>query len=185
MNTVRERFFSVLYELVYLFMNSFVAHIPIWIVRKSFYILFGMKIDRGSRILMGTVVTKPWKISIGKNSIVNEKCHLQSGEKIIIGDNVTIAAYSKIITGSHDLNADDFHYIESPVTIEDNVAVFTDSIVLPGAYLEKGSAFAAKSVIKKGVYKSNTIYAGNPAKKIGVRRISESYNQGGFGPWFR
>ncbi len=65
-------------DFIYIIINYLISYIPSWYIRKVCYQLLGMKIGKGSRICMGTVVIKPWKIRIGKNSIINEKCHLDA-----------------------------------------------------------------------------------------------------------
>lgn len=78
-------------DFIYIILNYVVCYIPCWHIRKLCYQLAGMKIGKGSRILMGTIIIKPWKIKIGKNSIINERCHLDARGGITIHDNVSIA----------------------------------------------------------------------------------------------
>lgn len=164
-------------EIAFIFLNYFICYIPIWIVIKFLYRLFGLKIGKGSRILMGTKLNYPKYIDIGENTIINEWCYLDGRGGISIGSNVTIANYTKLITGYHKIDDDQFSYIDAPIRIGDNVAVFADSLVLAGAIIDDGCIFSAKSLVRKGTYEKNGVYAGNPAKLIRYRMSSCTYKQ--------
>ena len=175
--TFRWILHEIKFEIKFLFLNYFVSYFPIWIVRKFFYYLFGMRIGKGSRLLVGVKVYEPEKIRIGRNTIVNDWCYLDGRGGITIGDNVTIATYSKLITGAHNIDDDNFSYQDSAITIGNNVAVFSDSVVLGGANINDGCIFSAKSLVRKGLYERNGIYAGNPAKFIRYRKSNCNYKQ--------
>ena len=168
---------EVKHELAYIILNYFVCYIPIWVIRKLLYRLFGMKIGKGTRILMGTKINYPKHIIIGDNTIINEWCYLDGRGGISIGSNVTIANYTKLITGFHDIDDENFKYCESRIDVGNNVAIFADSVVLAGAIINDGCVFSAKSLIRKGVYNKKGIYAGNPAKFIRSRRSKCEYIQ--------
>lgn len=180
-----KRIKEVIDEFIYIYLNYFVCNIPIWAVRKLFYKTLGMKIGKGSRILMKTIVVHPWKIVIGSNTYINEKCFLDGRGKLNIGSNVSIAIYSKIITAYHDINDNDFMYREEAINISDNVAIFANSIILSGVHLQRGCVISADSLVKRGIYAERGIYAGNPAKYIGIRKTDANYVQKKWKPWFR
>ena len=77
---------DIVLDMLYVFYNYFVCNIPSWTIRKFFYLCGGMKIGRGSRILMKTVVIKPWRISIGERTYINEFCSLDGRGGIEIGE---------------------------------------------------------------------------------------------------
>lgn len=168
---------NLLAEIEYVLLNNFVSYVPLWTLRRFFYKLCGMKIGKHSRILMKTTIVCPHKICIGERSMVNENCYLDGRGSIIIGDDVTLATYTKLITGSHNIDNDNFSYISCPIVIKNNVAVFSDSLVLGGAILEEGSVFSAKSFIRKGLYSPWGIYCGNPASFIRFRKFNIKYHQ--------
>ena len=160
-------------SIIYFFLNYFVCNIPIWTIRKALYKMLGLKIGKGSRILMKVIVVHPWKITIGDNTYINEHCFLDGRGGLIIGSNVTIAIYSKLITGYHNIDDESFTYLEKKIIIKDNCAVFADSIVLGGAFLNRGTVLSVGSVAKAGTYVKNGVYAGNPIKLIRKRKAEE------------
>ncbi len=160
--------------IIYIFLNYFVAYIPSWTIRKLFYLLFGMKIGKGSRIYMKCIVRSPWNISIGKNSIINENCIIDGRGGLDIGDNVSISLFSTIITASHDSKSADFRYIKGKVIIEDNVWIGTRSVILQNTRIKKTVILAAGSSIK-GDTEEGYIYAGVPAKRMKERNLEGVY----------
>lgn len=168
---------SEIYEVEYIFLNYIVCYIPFWPLRKIIYVLLGMKIGKGSRLMMSTKIYMPHKIRIGNYTYINENCYLDGRGGLKIGSNVTIATYSKLITGSHNIDDNFFSYCSAPIIIEDNVSIFSDTLVLGGALLKKGVVISAKSLVRKGEYKEYGIYAGNPAAYVRNRNSSCEYVQ--------
>ena len=153
-----------------------INHIPIWYIRRIMYRLLGLKIGKNSKIALFVTMDSPWKITLGVNTLVNEMCYLDGRGELMIGDNVSVSQGASVITASHGVHSDTFEYFEEKVLIEDNVWIATGAIVLNGSHLRNGSVIGAGSVFK-GSTEPNTIYAGNPAKAIKRRKISEEFKQ--------
>jgi maltose O-acetyltransferase len=156
--------------------NNIVAYIPIHFVRRFFYrSLLKVKIGPGTHIFMRAWFDCPGGLSIGRNSIINQKCRLDARGGLAIGSNVSIAAEVCIITASHDPQTTDFKGITSPVSISDYVFIGTRAMILPGVTLGKGSVVAAGAVVTKSVT-PYSIVAGVPAKSIGHRSPDLNYS---------
>ncbi len=169
----------------YLFYNSFVNRIPCWHLRKAMYMLGGMKIKKGSMILRNVIVNSPKGISIGERTYINEYCFLDGRGKIEIGNDVTIAIYSKLISAGHVIDDENFKYVKESIYIGNNVAIFTNCVVLAGAYIHDGCVICALSSVNRGEYKKLGIYGGNPAHYIRQRKCSLSYKQEKWKPILR
>ena len=95
-----------------------------------------------------------------------------AAERIVIGDNVNVGANTTIMdTDFHPLEAqarrsDSEPAKTAPVTIEDNVFIGMNCLILKGVTLGQGSVIGAGSVVTKDV-PPNTIVAGNPVRFIG------------------
>lgn len=172
---------GIWFGLEYILLNHFVCHIPSWSIRKFFYVIFGIKIGKHSRIGMNTTIVCPKKIKIGYNTIINEKCHLDGRGKLEIGNNTSISFGTVIITATHQLS--DFAYREENVIIEDNVWIGVNAIILNGSILKKGSVIGAGCVVKS-IAEEKTVYAGNPMKKIKYRDNFKEYEIN-YHPFFR
>lgn len=146
----------------YIYLNSFVNHIPCWSIRKMLYRFAGMKIGKNARIGWKTIVIKPSEITLGEGCIVNEYCYLDGRGGLVLGNNVSISIYSKFISASHDLQSKDFHYASGPIVVEDCVFVGAGAIVLENSHLKEGAVLGAGSVFK-GTAEEYIMYYGNPA----------------------
>lgn len=166
-------------------LNHVVSHVPIYAFRRFCYERAGMEIGKDSRLLMGIYIQEPSKIHIGDHCCINEFCMLDGRGGLYIKDNVSVSMYTKILTGTHDSNSDDFSYKSEPVVLEDNVWTGMGSIILPGTVLPKGSILAAGSVaIKNKKYLPKCVYSGIPAEKIGERQSECNYELN-WKPYFR
>ncbi len=172
------------YDLDYVVLNRFVNCIPSWTIRQYFYKLYGMKLNPGARIGIGSIVLHPSGIEIGHRSIVNENCFLDGRGGLSIGRDTSISTYSKIVTGSHDYNSDTFKYITNRTIIGDRVWVGTGAIILDGSIIEDRAVIGAATVIR-GLVKEDAIMVGNPAKCIKKRELRNRNFRNDFKPYFR
>lgn len=165
---------SVLGAVLYIFTNYVVAYIPIWRIRKIFYIVLGMKIGKGSRLNMKVIVWYPWNITIGNHTIVNEYTLLDGRGGLTIGNSCSFAMWSMVYTASHYANSDSFQYYTRRTEIGDCCWICARSIILPGSKVLDRTIISAGSVFK-GESEEAGIYCGNPAVIVSKRRIQENY----------
>jgi len=178
-----EIYKRVLYGLIYFFMNSIVKHIPCWWLRKMFYRLAGMQI--GNSVILCNVETEGWwNIKIGDGVCINSFCHINGRGGLLIGDNVSISVYTKILSVSKDKDSSDFRSVKKPVVIESRVWTGINSVILPGSILKEGCILAAGSVAIGKEYAAYKVYSGVPAKYICDRGSDLQYDLT-WRPWFR
>lgn len=154
---------SLLRDITYCFLNYFVSNIPCWFIRKFIYLLFGMKIGKGSRIMMKCIVMAPWRISIGTNSIINEYVLLDGRGGLEIGNSVSISYRTTIYTGTHKSNSNSFEYISKRVYISDCVWIGAGCIIMPGSVVGKKSIISVNSAFS-GTGDDYGVYRGVPAE---------------------
>lgn len=152
--------------------NTLINKIPSRTMRRFFCIVMGASVGRNSVLFRRAEVLDPQNLLIGRNSNVGWFCSLDARGGLKIGNNVTIASYTKIITGSHEVNDNEFTAKFKPVLIEDYVWIGTGCIILQGVTIGKGAVVAAGSVVTKDVL-PYTIVGGVPAKFIKNRSIVE------------
>lgn len=162
--------------IIVLLLNVTYNFIPVFYLRNIYLYLFGIKIGDGSAIHRACKFFHLGKIVVGNNSVINFGCYLDNRRGIFIGNNVGIAHNCKIYTLGHDINDPHFKTKGSPVHINDNVFVFSNSLIMPGVTVKEGAIILAGSVVIKDV-EPFTIVGGNPAKFIGFRNSTISYNQ--------
>lgn len=90
---------------------------------------------------------------------------------VYFGDHITIGPDVKLITSWHE--PENFNVVKAKsITIEDNVWITMNVIILPGITIGKNSIIGAGSVVTKSI-PPNSLVAGNPAKVI--KEIDRSF----------
>lgn len=123
-------------------------------------------------------------VKVGKYSYgpLNVYCFDDKNEKLIIGNFVSIASGVKFILGGNHggdtistfpfkvkyLGKKNEAWSKGAIIIEDDVWIGTNSLILSGVRVGKGSIIAAGSVITKDV-EPYSVVGGNPAKLIKKR----------------
>jgi maltose O-acetyltransferase len=156
--------------------NYILKSLPGFKMRKLFFrYLLENEIPNSSALHVGIDIYYVGGITIGCNSVVNKFVALDGRGGIIIGDQVSISAYCKILTGYHDPDDTNFQYKTKEVVIEDYVWIGTGALILPGVTLKRGCVVAAGSVVTKDVGPYE-IVGGNPAKFIRRRNENLQYS---------
>lgn len=126
----------------------------------------------GSNIYIGPNVTLKniENLSLGNNCSIHDFCYIDCSGGLTIGNDVSIANSSSIITEEHtytdDLVPIKYQPIEKKsVFIGHNVWVASGVRILGGTSIESGCVIGAGTVTK-GFYENNSIVVGIPGKVI-------------------
>ena len=87
-------------------------------------------------------------------------------------DSVALAHEVYLAAGSHKINSESMAYDNKPILINSNTWVATRAFIGPGVTIGSNCVVAACSVVVKDVA-DNSIVAGNPARLIRQREITE------------
>lgn len=119
-------------------------------------------------------IYNPRMVTIGSGCYLGTGCQLYAwSDRIIIGNNVLIAAGVKMITRKHNFGDIDLPisvqgYNHAPITIEDNVWIGFNVVVLPGVSIGRNSIIGAGAVVTRSI-PANSIVGGVPARVIKLR----------------
>lgn len=113
------------------------------------------------------------KLTIGKDVSFNEKCFLQCGGGVEIGNRVTLSHGVTILTVGLDTqdyfsNSDRTfrEHIKKSVSIGDGTWCAANVTICPGTVIPERCIVAAGSVVCGHLEESDCIYGGVPARKI-------------------
>ncbi len=166
-----SRFYNYFLDFRLFLIHIVSFHIPFHIIRKFIFKTAGVKIGKGSTIHMGCRFFEPKGVKIGEDTIIGNNALLDGRSSLHIGNHVDIASDVMIYNSEHDINDPEFKAISNKVKIGDYCFIGPRSIILPGVSIGKGAVVCAGAVVTKDV-RENTIVAGIPAKKIGVRKLN-------------
>lgn len=155
--------------------NHFINKIPSHHIRLYFYRSI-MKFDIGEKsyIHLGCRFNCKNLFKMGRGSVINQYCHLDNRGGIIIGDNVSIAPQSKLITADHDLYHLNCIGRSAEILIEDYCFVGYGATILAPSLMKNGSVIGANSLLK-GVTEAYYLYVGNPCIKKKIRPQTLNY----------
>lgn len=148
-------------------LNRFIPFLPSWTLRKFYYRLCGVSFGKHSFIDQNVYILNPRGLKLGDYVHINQGCFLDARAKegIIIGNNVSISHYAKLITGGHDWNSPTFAGVFKPIHIQDYVWIGVSSIIMQGVDIAEGCVIATGAVVTKDTTPYG-LYIGCPAKKV-------------------
>jgi len=151
--------------------TSFPSHtFRLWFYKK----IMKFNLDENVSLFMHCSFDAAKGLTIGRDSVINKGCRLDTRGEIKIGQKVSISQEVVILTADHDADTQDFVGRTRKVVIEDFVWIGTRAMILPGVTIGKGAIIAAGTLVTKNV-DSFAIVAGVPAKFIKNRRGDISY----------
>jgi acetyltransferase-like isoleucine patch superfamily enzyme/ADP-heptose:LPS heptosyltransferase len=135
----------------------------------------GQSIHIGDEVTIDADCILASHVKLGSHIYINRRCILSSN--VTLEDNVLVGYNSVIFGDSRALSNNPAcrgaNPIQAPVVIERGVMLGANVTVLPGSRIGEGTVIAAGAVVN-GYCEPNSIYAGNPAKKIKALPIDYS-----------
>ena len=114
-------------------------------------------------------------IVIGPNCTINSGTVIYSGNGVVLGDGVAVAANCTFAPTNHEYQRRDVPIREQGyrpdkggIIVGDDVWIGAGTVLLDGASVGEGCVVAAGSVVR-GHLESYGVYGGNPIKRLGTR----------------
>ncbi len=155
-----------------------------WRERKRLYKLYKTFGSAGRNLHIGKnpSISSPSKFHLGSNSWIGDNFFSKCEGGVTIKSGVIISRNVEIWTSNHNYDSEDLmmipydkRMITKPVTINENVWIGTQVIILPGVTIGEGAVIGAGSVVTKDV-PSCAVVGGNPATVLKYRN-EEKYLQ--------
>ena len=158
----------------FFFTNCKLIRLPIFIRGRRF-IKFGDSFVTGYGCRIEALGDGNPIINIGKNTQINDYCHIAAVEKISIGNNVMMG--SKVFITDHDhgqfnkasirIAVSERKLISKAIHIGDNVWIGENVVILKGVTIGNNSIIGASAVVTKDIAR-NSLVVGNPAKVVKI-----------------
>lgn len=139
-----------------------------WLLR-----VFGAKVGANVHIYSSALIYYPWNLQVGADSAIGEWALIYNLGKVTIGERTTISQRAHLCAGTHDYRTPSLPLLKPPIVIGDEVWVCADAFVGPNVVVANGAVIGACSVVTRNV-DPLTVVAGNPAKFVKARLISDS-----------
>ncbi len=133
--------------------------------------LFKAKITGYPFVHSSVKIVMPWHLTLKHRACLGENTVAYSLGEIEIRENATVAQEVYLCTGTHDFESPTFQLVTSKITIGKNAFIGARAMVLPGVTIGENAIVGAMSVVSKNINQSH-IVVGNPATKIGTRKLS-------------
>jgi len=140
---------------------------------KMWLRIFGCNIKNRAFIHPSAKIYAPWLFTIGDRSCLGFKCEIYNLGSVEIGERVTMAQYSYVCNGTHNLSDERLQLMVGDVKIGNDVFVGAKAMILPGLIIADGCVIGAGSVLANNTEEMG-IYAGNPAKLIKKRTFNHT-----------
>ena len=142
-------------------------------LRNYLYKFILYKMGNSCNICAAVTLISPQNIEVGDKVSIHHNCYIGGRGKIKIGDYVSIANGSIIISEEHNYNDLEKRIKEQGITekniiIEDNVWIGANVKILGGVTIKTGSIIAAGAVVNSDT-SENSIFGGVPARFIKSR----------------
>ena len=186
MNIMREGYSS--FRLLKRYLDGFIRYYDYRVSQvpshhfRSFVYRYIYCMDLAPKVVVyyGAEMREPYKIKIGRGSIIGDRAILDGRNGLEIGENVNFSSNVSIWTEQHD-HRDAFFRCDTqkktPVKIGNRVWIGPNTI-LHSVEIGEGAVIAAGAVVTKSV-EPYSIVAGIPAKKIGERNKTLKYEMTG------
>ncbi|HEX3220099.1 MAG TPA: WcaF family extracellular polysaccharide biosynthesis acetyltransferase [Candidatus Limnocylindria bacterium] len=139
-------------------------------LKRTLLRVFGAKIGRKVIIKPGVHIKHPWRLEIGARCWIGERVWIDNLESVRIGSDVVISQGAYVCTGNHDWSDPGMALVVQPISVGDGAWLCAFSSVGPGVTVAAGAVLTLGSVLVHDAEPMG-VYRGNPAKRIGERRV--------------
>ncbi|MBT8487103.1 MAG: colanic acid biosynthesis acetyltransferase WcaF [Phycisphaerales bacterium] len=131
-------------------------------MRRFLLRLGGAKLARTAKFRRTVRLDRPWNVRADDLAMLGDGVVVCAVAPIRIGKRCVISQYTKLLTCVRDHRAVGFPLHAAPITIEADCWIATDTLVMPGASLRRGSVVGARGMVQ-GEIPPWTVAVGEPA----------------------
>ncbi|HEY8006185.1 MAG TPA: putative colanic acid biosynthesis acetyltransferase [Methylocella sp.] len=169
---LRHRLLRAVWNICWLLLASWTPP-PLHPWRRCLLRLFGAKISPTARIFGSATVWYPPNLEMGEHAVIGWRTLCYSMDRIVLEDYAIVSQCSFLLAGTHDIDDPNFQLKTKPIHIGRRAWVAACAIVGPGVTIGEGAVLGGGGVAFKDL-EPWTVYAGNPACKVRMRKRSDT-----------
>ena len=131
---------------------------------------FGAKLGAHVHIHGSVKVWAPWQLTVGNRVGIGEGARLYNMGPLTIADDAVVSQGAHLCGGTHDHHSANFQLQARPIHIGPRAWVCTEAFIGPGVQVPEGCVVGARAVLMRSPDQGWTVWAGNPARQVGLRR---------------
>jgi putative colanic acid biosynthesis acetyltransferase WcaF len=137
--------------------------------RRLLLNLFGANIAKGARVYGSARVWYPPNLEMGRGAVLGWHSLAYSMGKIVLEDYAEVAQFTKLMTGTHDIDSETFQIYAKPIRVCSHAWVAAGCFVGPGVTIGEGAVLGGAGAAFKDL-EPWTVYGGNPARVLRMRK---------------
>lgn len=124
----------------------------------------------GTSVQLPVCFTSPEEIEFGEYVSVAAYVHVWGAGGVRLGNRVMVGTHVSISSVTHDYGLSNMRQtvVTKPVSIEDDVWIGSNAVILPGVRIGRGAVVGAGAVVTRDVA-PGSIVAGVPARELSMR----------------
>jgi maltose O-acetyltransferase len=107
--------------------------------------------------------------AIAEGVLINKNFYFDGSDRLTIAKNTQIGAFVRVITGSHEIDANPLYrcgrHITAPVSIGEGCWIGSGTTILPGVTVARGCVIGAGCVVAEST-QPDGLYLGTPARRV-------------------
>ncbi|TMV83883.1 putative colanic acid biosynthesis acetyltransferase [Thioclava sp. BHET1] len=136
--------------------------------RRLLLRLFGAQIHGTAGVRGSARIWYPPHLKMGPFASIGPGVNCYNQGRIEIGAYTVISQGAYLCTGTHDINAPEFHLLTRPISIGANAWICAEAFVGPGVSIGDGAVLSARGAAFRNL-DAWTVYQGNPAAPVKPR----------------
>jgi putative colanic acid biosynthesis acetyltransferase WcaF len=167
---------SLIVRVLWLFVEAVVLLNPLvtsYRLKRAALRIFGAHIGANAIVKPGVHIKYPWRLRVGDNCWLGERCWIDNMEDVTLGNNVVVSQGAYLCTGNHDWSDPGMGLTPQPIVVEDGAWIGAYARVAPGRRIAKESILVIGAVSLADTAPRG-IYAGNPAELVRWRTVRDT-----------
>lgn len=129
----------------------------------------GARLGRNNFIYASARIWAPWQLETEDVVTIARDAWVYNVGGVKLGSHAIVSEGAFLCGATHDFHDAGFPLVSKPIEVGAYAWICARAVVLPGVTCREGAVLGAAAVTSKDL-EPWTVYAGNPARRVGARR---------------